>query len=193
MKTISGENWYTQTEFAKKYNTSSQNVHNAVQRGTLRSRKIQGRIYVSGEPLPSWLNRPAVPASSPPAVDVPDSDQDPASIPSSGRPDQDDSDGPMSPAQAPARVLPFDYQSAKTAKMMADSEISRIKAERMNDELTAHYCQVMTDAFIKAFTPLKARLTELDLKAKQIQSLQSIVDDCLESFRATITKLTAEP
>ena len=175
MKTIQGENWYTQTEFARLYGTSVQSVHNAVLRGTIKSRKVKGRIFVSGEPLPTWKER-VEKHEDVPAVDEP-MDAEPVEA---------------APVQAPAHPVPFDYQTAKTAKMVADSEIARIKAERMNDELTAHYCQVLTDKFIACFTPLKVRLTELDLKASQIKALRVIVDDCLDAFRTEVAKLNEE-
>ena len=86
----------------------------------------------------------------------------------------------------------YSLDDAKKKKLAVDIEIGKLKVEKLRQEIQADYCRIMTDAFTKAFTPLKQALIDLDLSKRQIKDLSELIDRCLEEFGAQVDRALAK-
>lgn len=86
----------------------------------------------------------------------------------------------------------FSLDDAKKKKLAVDIEIGKLKVEKLKQEIQAEYCQIMTDAFTKAFTPLKQALIDLELSKRQIKDLSEIIDKALDDFSELVDRARAK-
>lgn len=77
---------------------------------------------------------------------------------------------------------------ARLEKLRADVELQRQRIRENIDEARRAYIELILEEYVRAFSPFKARLTELRLKPSQLKSLRELVDDCLTSFRTGVEK-----
>ena len=77
---------------------------------------------------------------------------------------------------------------AKLEKIRADVELQKQRIQSNIDEARRGYIEMILEEYIRAFSPFKARLTELRLTADQLAALQTIVDECLQSFQDGVEK-----
>ena len=77
---------------------------------------------------------------------------------------------------------------AKLEKIRADVELQKQRIQSNIDEARRGYIEMILEEYIRAFSPFKARLTELRLTADQLAALQSIVNECLQSFADGVEK-----
>ena len=177
-KTIDGEVCYSESTYARMYGKTRMDVFKAVKNGTLRSVRHRGKTWVTGSPLPGWEKVMDVepPKRGKQKTEPPDILSAPVPLPKPKRPRR-----------------PPDLNAEKARKMAADAKLSELKLEKQKGDLASTYCNTILDCFIRAFSPFKLRLVELNLTKDQTRQLQKMVDTALSDMRLFIQKELEPP
>lgn len=178
-KVIEGEVCYSESTYARMYGKTRMDVFKAVKNGSLRSIRHRGKTWVTGSPLAGWQKvmdvEPPKPRTVKKSLQVQTNDI-------------------LTPPIKPKRHRrPPDLNAEKARKMAADAKLSELKLEKQKGDLASTYCNMIFDCFVRAFSPLKLQLIELNLKKEQTQTLQKLVETALADMRMFIEKELQPP
>ena len=86
-----------------------------------------------------------------------------------------------------------DLASAKLQKLLADIELQRQKISDNVELQRRQYINLIIESYLKAFAPLKVKLSELRLSPLQLEVLHQLVDDCTRQFTTEVENRLHDP
>lgn len=81
---------------------------------------------------------------------------------------------------------------AKLEKMRADIELQKQKIAENRDAMRREFAEAVIEEYAQAFAPVKARLTEMRLRADQLSALRKLIASCTAVFESNLRKRLIE-
>lgn len=91
-----------------------------------------------------------------------------------------------------AEENPGKLADAKLAKLLTDVELQKQKLFINIQNSRRFFIQMIVEEYITAFAPLKVKLIELELSAKQLSVLGKIIENCTNDFSTRVEKKLIE-
>lgn len=81
---------------------------------------------------------------------------------------------------------------AKLEKIRADIEIQKQRIRENRETVFREFALFAAEEYLRAFAPVKARLTALRLDAAKLAALRKLIDECTADFVASLRKKVSD-